>query len=77
MSGGEPLPSIARNTAVNRAASSVPGTTRTTAPASLISTAGAADTARGADADGTTSLTNGTKPGGADPIVCAGSVFTS
>jgi hypothetical protein len=74
MSGGSPLPSIARNTAVNRAALSIP---RTTAPASLISTAGAADTARGAGADGTTSLTNGTKPGGADPIVCAGSVFTS
>jgi hypothetical protein len=64
MSGGAPLPSVARNTAVNRAAS----------PASLISTARAADRA---GADGTTSLTIGTKPSGADPIVCAGSAFTS
>ena len=63
----------ARNTAVNCDASSMPDVTRTTAPASLISITGAADAMRQAGADGTTSLTIGTKPTAADPVGAAGS----
>jgi hypothetical protein len=72
----DPDARTARNTAVNPVVSSM-ADTRTTAPASLISITGAADTARGVGADRLTSLTIGTKSGGADPVGCAASAFTS
>src|SRR5580692_10462304 len=56
----------ARNTAVNWAASSMPDATRTTAPASLTSIAGAADggVTRETDTACGTSVEIGTKSGG-------------
>src|SRR5580692_4296318 len=64
----------ARNTAVNWVASSMPGTTRTTAPASLTSIAGAADAARATGAGSGTSVMIGTKSGVAVSVGLAATV---
>ena len=66
----------ARNTVVNRAASSMPDTTRTTAPASLTSITGAAGAARGTGAAGAVSATIGTKPSSMIFLFFAGAVVT-
>src|SRR5208283_3107054 len=67
----------ARNTVVNRAASSMPDTTRTTAPASLTSITGAAGAARGTGAAGAVSATIGTKPSSMIFLFFMGAAVTS
>src|SRR5208282_1820958 len=67
----------ARNTVVNWAASSMPDTTRTTAPASLTSITGAAGAARGTGAAGAVSATIGTKPSSMIFIFFVAAVVTS
>ena len=62
----------ARSTAVNCAASSTPGTTRTTAPASLTSMTAAVEAVRGTGAGTIVSVAIGTKAGIADAEVGIG-----